>query len=101
MDVFPADGLMGLAFPSISDFNAPPLMHSLIAQQKVNDSSFSFKLAKNGSELFIGGADHALYKGNFTYMNVTEEVRLHHSVLNFLSDADRRTRGSGKSTWTP
>ena len=90
---------MGLAFPSISDFNAPPLVHSLIAQQKVNDSSFSFKLAKNGSELFIGGADPALYKGNFTYMNVTEEVR--HFTHRALDDADCRTRASGKSTWTP
>ena len=65
---------MGMAFPLISDFDASPVMHNLIAQRKVNDTSFSFKLAKNGSELFIGGADRALYKGNFTYMNVTEEV---------------------------
>ena len=74
MDEFPPDGLMGMAFPSISDFNASPLIHTLIAQNKTDDAVFSFKLAKNGSELFIGGANNASYKGNFTYVNVTQEV---------------------------
>ncbi|KAI0050652.1 acid protease [Auriscalpium vulgare] len=68
---FPADGLLGMAFELLSDYNANPLFQSLIAAGKVADASFGFYFAASGSELFIGGVNDELYSGNFTTVNVT------------------------------
>jgi len=70
---FGPDGLMGMAFQSISVYNAPPVFQTLVANGAVKDSSFSFKLADNGSELFIGGANTALYSGDFAYAPVVQQ----------------------------
>ncbi|KAI0058456.1 acid protease [Artomyces pyxidatus] len=70
---FPPDGLMGMGFESISDYNANPPFQSLIAQGKVSDPSFSFKFADSGSELYLGGANSKLYTGSFAYVPVTTE----------------------------
>ncbi|KAI0048764.1 acid protease [Auriscalpium vulgare] len=72
-DNFPPDGLMGMAFQSISDYDAPPFFQTLIEQGEVDDSVFSFKLAPSDSELFLGGVNPALYSGSFTYVPVTKE----------------------------
>ena len=71
---FPPDGLMGMAYQSISVYNSPPVFQSLIAQKQVTTPVFSFKLASTGAELFLGGTDSSLYKGNFTYVPVTTQV---------------------------
>ncbi|KAI0044494.1 acid protease [Auriscalpium vulgare] len=68
---FPADGMLGLAFESLSHYHAKPLFQSLIAAGKVADASFGFHLAPSGSELFIGGVNDQLYSGNFTTVDVT------------------------------
>ncbi|KAI0043077.1 acid protease [Auriscalpium vulgare] len=68
---FPADGLLGMAFESLSDYNANPLFQSLIASGKVADESFGFYFASSGSELFIGGVNDQLYSGDFTTVDVT------------------------------
>ncbi len=73
-DRFAADGLLGMGFQSISVYNAAPLFHSLIAQGEVDQQVFSFYLAKQGSELYIGGTNPTHYSGNFTYVPVTTEV---------------------------
>lgn len=65
---------MGMAFQSISVYNAPPVFQTLVANGAVKEASFSFKLADNGSELFIGGANTALYTGDFTYAPVVQQV---------------------------
>ncbi|KAI0037915.1 acid protease, partial [Auriscalpium vulgare] len=69
---FPADGLLGMAFKSLSDYNANPLFQSLIAQGKVAEESFGFYFADSGSELFIGGVNDDLYSGDFTTVDVTD-----------------------------
>jgi cathepsin D len=74
-DQFPADGLMGMAFQSISDYNAPPLFQTLISEGAVTSPVFGFKFATSGSELFLGGTDSALYTGDFTWVPLTNEVR--------------------------
>ncbi|KAH9060185.1 acid protease [Lactarius vividus] len=61
-DRFAADGLLGMGFQSLS---------SLIAQGEVDQQVFSFYLAKQGSELYIGGTNPSHYSGNFTYVPVT------------------------------
>ncbi|BGP41088.1 hypothetical protein JCM10449v2_005057 [Rhodotorula kratochvilovae] len=62
----PYDGLMGMAYQSISTLGASPLFQTLVAQDKVANSQFSFYLAEDGSELFLGGMNPALYKAGST-----------------------------------
>jgi cathepsin D len=70
---FPADGLMGMGFQSISEYNAPPVFQSLVSEGQTTDPVFAMKLAANGSELDIGGFNSDLYTGDFTYVPVTQE----------------------------
>lgn len=71
---FPADGLMGLGFQSISAYNAVPVVENLISQGQMDQPVFSFKFATSGSELYLGGANSALYTGSFAYTPVTQQV---------------------------
>ncbi|KAH7914886.1 aspartic peptidase domain-containing protein [Hygrophoropsis aurantiaca] len=66
-----SDGLMGMAFGSLGQSTSSPLVQTLIAQKAIPEPLFAFKLAQSGSELRIGGVNSALYKGAFTYTNVT------------------------------
>ncbi|KAF4602317.1 hypothetical protein EYR40_005522 [Pleurotus pulmonarius] len=68
---FPPDGLMGMAFPQISEFGANPVFQTLVAQGKTTVSEFAFKLATSGSELFLGGVNSNLFTGAFTQNRVT------------------------------
>lgn len=70
---FPPDGLMGMGFQSISVYNSPPLFQTLVQNNALAQPMFAFKLAEQDSELFIGGTNTALYTGNFSYTNVTEQ----------------------------
>lgn len=70
---FPADGLMGMGFQSISDYNAPPVFQTLVGAGQTTSSVFAFKLASSGSELTVGGLNSALYSGTPTYTPVTQE----------------------------
>lgn len=80
------DGLVGLGFKSISVYNAPPLLDTLVAQGAVDAPVFGFKLAQEGSELFIGGTNKTLYAGEPTYVDVTHEVRLSLSLRNTVRE---------------
>ncbi|KXN87900.1 Aspartic protease [Leucoagaricus sp. SymC.cos] len=73
LDQFPPDGLMGMAFPQISEFGANPFFQTLVAQGVPTAAQFSFKLAESGSSLFLGGADSDLFTGDFTNVHVTQE----------------------------
>ena len=73
---YPADGLMGMAFQSISAYSAPPLFQTLISQGAVTSPVFGFKFAASRpSELFLGGTNSALYTGDFTWVPLIHEVR--------------------------
>ena len=74
---FPPDGLMGMAYQSISAFNQPPVFSSLVAQKQVAQPIFAFKLAKSGSELYLGGTNSKLYSGAFAFSAVSPKVRSH------------------------
>ena len=89
VDQFPADGLMGMAFPSLSAYPADPVFQSLVSQNQMDESVFSFKLATSGSELYLGGANSALYTGGFTYTPVTNQVSRGFGVFSTISDIDR------------
>lgn len=70
---FPADGLMGMGFKTISHYGADPVFQSLVAQGQTTESAFAFKLASEGSELFLGGTNSNLFTGAFTYTPVTTQ----------------------------
>ncbi|KAH9017350.1 acid protease [Lactarius deliciosus] len=72
-DSFLPDGLVGLAFPSISPYQATPFFLTLAAQGSLPSNSFGFYLANEGSELFLGGTNDKLHGGDFTYVPVTKE----------------------------
>ncbi|KAH9958948.1 acid protease [Russula dissimulans] len=73
IDNFPPDGLMGMGFQSISDYNASPPFQSLISEGAVSDPVFGFKLSDSGAELFLGGVNNALYTGDFAWLTLTNE----------------------------
>lgn len=63
------DGILGLAFDSISVNGAPTVMHNLVAQGKVEEPVFAFYLGDNQpGELTIGGMDSNHYKGELNYV---------------------------------
>ncbi|GAA5927782.1 hypothetical protein JCM10213_000891 [Rhodosporidiobolus nylandii] len=62
----PEDGLMGMGYQSLSQLRSPPVFQTLVAQGKVSAPQFSFKLAKSGSELYLGGMNSALYVAGTT-----------------------------------
>ncbi|EIW63511.1 acid protease [Trametes versicolor FP-101664 SS1] len=65
------DGILGLAFPSLSNLRQPPFFNSAKTQGAVKTGVFAFKLAKTGSELYLGGTDTSLYTGAIEYHAVT------------------------------
>lgn len=74
IDQFPPDGLMGLAFPEISEFGLNPVFQSLVFQGQTSQPEFAFKLSiDQPSSLFLGGVDDNLFTGSFTEVPVTEE----------------------------
>ncbi|KDQ17052.1 hypothetical protein BOTBODRAFT_106165 [Botryobasidium botryosum FD-172 SS1] len=70
----PMDGLLGLAYPSLSGFNATPIFNRLITHKTVSAGVFSFFLAESGSELYLGGANKQHYTGEISWNKVTKEA---------------------------
>ncbi|KAG8797102.1 hypothetical protein FRC20_005065, partial [Serendipita sp. 405] len=70
---FPADGLMGMGFQSISEYNAPPVFQTLVSGGQTSSGVFAFKLDESGSELTLGGLNSALYSGTPVYSKVTQQ----------------------------
>ncbi|KAF8261656.1 aspartic peptidase domain-containing protein [Lactarius quietus] len=65
-----------MAYQSVSFFNAPPFFQTLVTQGEVAKPEFAFKLAENGSELYLGGTNSELYEGDFTYVPVNDQVSI-------------------------
>ncbi|EPS93454.1 hypothetical protein FOMPIDRAFT_147447 [Fomitopsis schrenkii] len=59
----PMDGILGMAFQKLSSLAHPPFVNQAKAQGSIKSAVFGMKLAKTGSELYIGGTDAALYEG--------------------------------------
>ncbi|KAI0335089.1 acid protease [Cubamyces sp. BRFM 1775] len=66
----PIDGLLGLAYPAISNLGENPFFNTAIQQGAVSEGVFGFKLASSGSELYLGGTDDDLYTGSIEYHDV-------------------------------
>lgn len=75
----PSDGIMGLAFSSLSVSNSPSLVELLYSQNQLYFPMFGLKLARyqtdngTGAELSIGGWDaHAMLSNTISWNNLTE-----------------------------
>ncbi|KAK7055429.1 acid protease [Favolaschia claudopus] len=66
----PIDGILGLAFPALSNLNADPFFNTANEQGAVSQNQFSFFLASSGSELFLGGTDEDKYTGSIEFHDV-------------------------------
>ncbi|KAG7012357.1 hypothetical protein SDJN02_25109, partial [Cucurbita argyrosperma subsp. argyrosperma] len=72
------DGLLGLGFQEISVGNAVPVWYNMVDQDLVKEPVFSFWLNRNveeeeGGEIVFGGVDPKHYKGEHTYVPVTQK----------------------------
>jgi cathepsin D len=68
---------MGMGFQSISVYGASPPVQTLDSQGVSTKPMFGFMFAPSGSdesELFLGGVNSELYKGEFTWVPVTKAV---------------------------
>jgi hypothetical protein len=71
------DGILGLAFPSISVNHIPPVFESMYQQGLLDQNLFSFDLGKadgQPGELVIGGIDTSKYTGQLTYVPLSNET---------------------------
>jgi len=75
------DGILGLAFQSISVDSVTPVWYNLVSQNIVSSPIFSFWLNRDpnapdgqGGELSLGGSDPNHYTGPFTYVPLTNET---------------------------
>ncbi|KAJ7703925.1 acid protease [Mycena rosella] len=66
----PVDGLLGMAFPAISNLGQNPFFITAHAARSVKANQFSFYLASTGSELYLGGANKHLYTGDIEYHTI-------------------------------
>jgi len=73
------DGILGLAFESISVDNVTPVWYNIWNQGLVQQNLFSFWLSKNstagaGGEMMLGGIDQSRYTGSITWVPLQSET---------------------------
>lgn len=73
------DGILGLAFDSISVDHVTPVWYNLVSQSQVASPVFSFWLSKDasaaqGGEITFGGIDEERYEGAITYIPLNSET---------------------------
>mmetsp|Transcript_8658 Transcript_8658/g.27712 ORF Transcript_8658/g.27712 Transcript_8658/m.27712 type:complete len:496 (-) Transcript_8658:431-1918(-) len=72
------DGILGLAYPSLSVNGLTPVMQELIKQGQLAAPLFSFWMSKDpkqtpGGMLFLGGVDDSYYTGDLHYLPITRK----------------------------
>ncbi|KAM3598542.1 uncharacterized protein V6R79_019223 [Siganus canaliculatus] len=73
------DGVLGLAYPTISVAKVVPVFDSAIAAKLLPQNVFSFYISRDpaaavGGELVLGGTDPEHYTGDLHYVNVTRKA---------------------------
>ncbi|XP_015197906.1 pepsin A-like [Lepisosteus oculatus] len=73
----PYDGILGMAFPSISASGATPVFDNMMKQGLVSQDVFSFYLSRNGqtgSVLTLGGVDPSYYTGQIYWIPLSSKT---------------------------
>ncbi|KAK6159742.1 hypothetical protein DH2020_003123 [Rehmannia glutinosa] len=83
------DGILGLGFQEISVGDTVPVWYNMVDQGLVDEKVFSFWLnrdteAEVGGEIVFGGVDPDHYKGNHSYVPVTEKGYWQFEMGDFL-----------------
>ena len=70
------DGIMGLAFQTISVDHVVPPFYNMVSQGLVDEAVFAFYLNRHGEdgELTVGGTDPSHYTGPISYVPLTNET---------------------------
>jgi len=75
------DGVLGMAFQSISEEDVVPVFYNMVSQGLVSQSIFAFWLnrtagatGQRGGELVLGGYDTSHYTGSITYVPLTNKT---------------------------
>jgi len=71
------DGILGMAFQTISVDNIPPVFNTLLDQGVISEAVFAFYLsATDGSkgELILGGYDQSHFSGSLTWVPLISET---------------------------
>ncbi|KAJ7146082.1 acid protease [Mycena epipterygia] len=63
----PIDGILGLAFPAISNLHQDPFFNTANKEGTVAANQFGFFLASSGSELYLGGTNADKFSGAIEY----------------------------------
>jgi phytepsin len=83
------DGILGMAFQSISVEGVVPVWYNMISQGLVTEPVFAFWLDRTmnssvGGELTLGGLDQSHYSGAITYAPLTDTTYWEFSVQDIL-----------------
>ncbi|XP_017068592.2 lysosomal aspartic protease [Drosophila eugracilis] len=73
------DGILGMAYEALAVDGVDPPFYNMVSQGLVDNSVFSFYLARDGTstqggELIFGGSDSSLYSGELTYVPISEQA---------------------------
>ncbi|XP_042293483.1 pepsin A-like [Sceloporus undulatus] len=72
----PFDGILGLAYPSISSSGATPVFDNMMSEGLVSQDLFSVYLSsddQSGSFVMFGGVDTSYYSGNLNWVPLSSE----------------------------
>jgi cathepsin D len=91
------DGILGMAYESISVDHVTPVWYNLISQNLVSQPVFTFWLSQNpsstpGGELTLGSIDSSRFTGALTYAPITSQTYWEFKVDDF-------TLGSSSLGW--
>lgn len=83
------DGILGMAFETISVDHVTPVWYNIIDQGLVQNQVFSFWLSQNsddeiGGEITLGGINISRYTGDIFYTDVTSETYWQFNFSDFL-----------------
>lgn len=71
------DGILGLAYDTISVNHIPPPFYEMINQKLINEHVFSFRLGASegdSGEVIFGGIDPSAYTGSISYVPVRRKA---------------------------